>query len=95
MKLLITEVAPVESESVICFPCQSAESPVMLHCVFIGTLAHVVDPGVPDGEALLGDVLHEVHSQRHFLVVITRPKGEGHLAVPGVHHVLVPLGEVV
>lgn len=88
-------MAPVESESVICFPCQSTESPVMLHCVFIGTLTHVMDSGVPDREALLCDVLHEMDSERHFLVVIAWPKGEGHLAVPGVHHVLIPLGEVV
>lgn len=28
-------------------------------------------------------------------MIVTRSKGEGHLAVPGVHHVFVPLGEVV
>lgn len=88
-------MAPAESESVICFPCQSTESPVMLHCVFVGTLAHMMNSGIPDREALLCDVLHQMDSERHFLVVVTRPESEGNLAVPGVHHMLIPLGEVV
>lgn len=88
-------MAPEESESVICFPCQSTKSPVVLHCVFIGTLTHMMNSGIPDREALLCDVLHKMHSERHFLVVIAWPKSEGNLAVPGVHHMLIPLREVV
>lgn len=67
----------------------------MLHCVLVGPLAHVMNSGIPDREALLCDVLHEVDSERHFLVVIAWPKSEGNLAVPGVHHMLIPLCEVV
>lgn len=50
---------------------------------------------VPDGEALFHNVVHEMHPQGHLLVIVTWSKGEGHLAVSGVHHVFVPLGEVV
>lgn len=67
----------------------------MLHCVLVGTLAHVVHTRVADREALLHDVVHEVHPEGHLLMVVTRSEGEGHLAVPGVHHVFVPFCEVV
>lgn len=80
---------------VLYFICWPAESPVMLHCVLIGPLAHVMHACVSDSEALLRDVVHEVNPEGHLLVVVTRSKSEGHLAVSGVHHVLVPLGEVV
>lgn len=73
----------------------STERPVVLHRVLVRTLAHVMHTSVPDGEALLHDVVHEVNPEGHLLMVVTWSKGEGHLAVSGVHHVFVPLGEVV
>lgn len=81
--------------SVIRLPGQSTESPVVLNRVLIGPLAHVMHPRVADCEALLCNVLHQVDPERDFLVIIAWSKGEGDLAVSGVHHVLVPLGEVV
>lgn len=47
--------------SVFNFVCWPAESPVMLHCVLIGTLTHVMHTCVADGEALLHYVVHEVN----------------------------------
>lgn len=82
-------------KSIIRLPRQPAESPVVLNCVFIGSFAHVVDPRVSDGEALLCYILHQVDSKRDFLVVVTGPKCERNLAVPGVHHMLIPLSEIV
>lgn len=67
----------------------------MLYCVLIGPLAHVMHPSIADRETLLRDVLHQMDPERDFLVVIARSKGEGDLAVSGVHHVLIPLGEIV
>lgn len=67
----------------------------MLYRVLIGPLAHVVHTRVTDGEALFHDVVHEMNSQGHLLMIVTWPEGERHLAVSGVHHVFVPLGEVV
>jgi len=74
---------------------RSAESPVVLHRVLVGALAHVMHARVADGEALFHDVVHELNPEGHLLVVVARSEGERHLAVPGVHHVFVPLGEVV
>lgn len=64
------------NDSVFHFVCWPAECPVMLHCVLIGTLAHVVHPRVADGEALLHYVIHEVNPEGHLLMVVTWSKGE-------------------
>lgn len=40
-----------------------------------------------------GDKVEQVDTQADFLLVVTWSKGERHLVVPGVHHVLVPLCE--
>lgn len=74
---------------------QSTESPVVLHCVLIGPLTHVMHPSISDCETLLRNVFHQVDVERDCLMVITWSKGEGDLAVSGVHHVLIPLGEIV
>ena len=74
--------------------CRPTESPVVLHCVLVGPLAHVMNACVADGEALLHDVIHEVHPQVDLLVIVARPKRKGHLAVSGVHHVFAPLCKV-
>ena len=74
---------------------QSTESPVVLHCVLIGPLTHVMHPSISDCETLLHNVFHHVDVERDCLMVITWSKGEGDLAVSGVHHVLIPLGEIV
>ena len=70
------------------------ESPVVLHRVLVRPLAHVMNACVAYGEALLHDVVHEVHPQVHLLVIITRPKRKRHLALSGVHHVFTPLCEI-
>lgn len=81
--------------SILHFVSWSAESPVMLHCVLVCTFAHVMDASVTDGETLFHDVVQQVDPQRHLLMVVARSEGERHLAVSGVHHVFVPLCEVV
>lgn len=82
-------------QSVVRLAGQSTESPVVLYCVLIGPLAHVMHPSIADREPLLRNVFHQVDPERDFLVVIARSKGEGDLTVSGIHHVFIPLGEIV
>lgn len=82
-------------QSVVRLAGQSTESPVVFYCVLIGPLAHVMHPSIADREPLLCNVFHQVDPKRDFLVVIARSKGEGDLTVSGIHHVFIPLGEIV
>ena len=91
----LTGSPPQRWQSVICFPGQSTESPVVLYRVLVGPLAHVMHPSIADCETLLCNVFHQVDPERNFLVIIAWSKGEGNLAVSGVHHVLIPLGEII
>lgn len=77
------------------FLCASAEGPVMFNSVFVGSFAHVMNSSVAYGESSFGDELEQVDPQANFLLVVTWPKGEGDLVIPGVHHVFVPLCEAV
>lgn len=73
----------------------STESPMMFYRVLIGAFTHVMNSRVANSEALLGDVLHQMHAKGHLLVVVTWSKGKGHLKVSGVHHMFIPPGEAV
>lgn len=84
-----------DGTSILNLASQPAEGPVMLHSVLVVPLTHVVHTCISDAKAVFADVLYKVNPQGHLLMVIARSEGEGHLKVPGVHHVLVPLGEVV
>lgn len=95
MKTNLTAVPPLCCDSVFNFVSWSTECPVMLHRVLVRTLAHVMHTRVPNGETLFHYIVHEVNPQGHLLMIVTWSKGERHLAVSGVHHVFVPLGEVV
>lgn len=86
---------PPGLRSVVRLPGQPAESPVVLHRVLVGPLTHVVHSGVADRETLFCNVLHQVDAERDFLVIITGSESKGHLAISGVHHVLIPLRKIV
>lgn len=85
----------MQHQSVLNLLRNSTKCPVMFYRVLIGAFTHVMHPCVANREALLGDVLHQMHPKGNLLVVVTWSKGKGHLKVSGVHHVFIPSGEIV
>lgn len=85
----------MQHQSVLNLLRNSTKRPMMFYRILIGAFTHVMHPRVANSEALLGDVLYQMHPKGNLLVVVTWSKGKGHLKVSGVHHVFIPSGEVV